>query len=162
MREEIHIRPVSGSDKDWIHKFIVKQWGADKIVLPDGIFIPSELKGFIAVKNGKPVGIVTYANVLSTCKIITLNAFEKHIGIGTLLLESVINVSKRDNLREISLFTTNDNVDGLRFYQKRGFIIKKVFIDQIVNARKIKPEISEIGEYGIPIRDDIELSLRLI
>jgi GNAT superfamily N-acetyltransferase len=157
----VKIRSKNGLDKKWIHKFVEKQWGADKIVLPNGIYIPSDLSGFIADKNGKPVGLVTYIYELSVCKIITLNVLEKHEGIGTLLLDSVIEISKRDDLKQIMLYTTNDNVDGLRFYQKRGFIISKVYLNQIINARKIKPEISMIGEYGIPIRDDIELSLNL-
>ncbi len=158
---EVHIRSITGSDKNWMHEFMIKEWGADKIVIPNGVYVPSELSGFVAQKNGKNVGIITYINVLSACKIITLNAFEKHEGIGSLLLKSVIEIARRDDLKEIIVVTTNDNVDGLRFYQKRGFVINNVFINQIVNSRKIKPEISTIGEYGIPIRDDIELCLDL-
>ena len=158
---DIKIREINSEDKAWVHDFMIKEWGADKIVIPNGVYIPSDLSGFIAEKEGKPVGIVTFVKEDLVCKIITLNAFEKHEGIGTKLLETVLEDANREDLKKIFVYTTNDNVDALRFYQKRGFVIQNVYIDQIVNSRKIKPEISTIGEYGIPIRDDFELRLDL-
>ena len=53
--------------------------------------------------------------------------------------------------------TTNDNLDALRFYQRRGFRIIAVRPGAVDESRRIKPSISAIGEYGIPIRDEIEL-----
>ena len=55
------------------------------------------------------------------------------------------------------VITTNDNLDALRFYQKRGYTITKVHTDALKGWRKQKPEIPETGFYDIPIRDEIEL-----
>jgi ribosomal protein S18 acetylase RimI-like enzyme len=57
--------------------------------------------------------------------------------------------------------TTNDNLSGLRFYQRRGFRIVAVRPDAVAASRRMKPGIPEVGEYGIPIRDEIELVLML-
>jgi hypothetical protein len=59
------------------------------------------------------------------------------------------------------LVTTNDNIDGLIFWQKVGFSLKKVYPNAISFSRKLKPEIPEIGNYGIPVRDEIELEFNL-
>jgi hypothetical protein len=54
--------------------------------------------------------------------------------------------------------TTNDNVDALRFYQRRGFRLRAVRPGAVDDARRtLKPEIPAVGEQGIPIRDEIEL-----
>ena len=60
------------------------------------------------------------------------------------------------------LITTNDNLNALRFWQKRGFHLIKIYpsaIDKV--SRKIKPQIPKMGADGIPIRDEIELEMKL-
>jgi hypothetical protein len=58
--------------------------------------------------------------------------------------------------------TTNDNVDALRFYQRRGFrlaALRTRAVDEL--RRRLKPTIPAVGEHGIPIRDEIELEIEL-
>jgi ribosomal protein S18 acetylase RimI-like enzyme len=55
------------------------------------------------------------------------------------------------------VITTNDNLDALRFYQRRGFRITKVHTDALKESRRLKSEIPETGLYEIPICDEIEL-----
>ena len=55
--------------------------------------------------------------------------------------------------------TTNDNVDALRFYQRRGFRIAEIRPGAVDRSRaSVKPSIPLLGEYGIPLRDEIDLS----
>ena len=86
-----------------------------------------------------------------------MNSIIKRKGIGTALVEKVEKIAKELNCKKIWLITTNDNIDALLFWQKRGFSIKAIYPNAISVSRKLKPEISEIGNYGIPIRDEIEL-----
>jgi len=53
------------------------------------------------------------------------------------------------------------HLNALRFWQKRGFKLLKVYPDAVANTRKLKPTIPIIGENGIPLRDEIELELQL-
>jgi hypothetical protein len=54
--------------------------------------------------------------------------------------------------------TTNDNVDALRFYQRRGFRLDALRPGAVDEARRArKSEIPAIGEHGIALRDEIEL-----
>ena len=59
------------------------------------------------------------------------------------------------------LITTNDNTHALRFYQKLGFELTALYCHAVDLSRKLKPSIPETGQDGIPIRDEIELQLRL-
>ncbi|WP_215909533.1 hypothetical protein [Streptacidiphilus fuscans] len=58
------------------------------------------------------------------------------------------------------LVTTNDNLDALRFYQRRGLRIVGVAPGAVDAARRFKPSIPVTGEYGIPLRDELTLELR--
>jgi hypothetical protein len=49
-------------------------------------------------------------------------------------------------------------VDALRFYQRRGFRLAALHPGAVDDSRtRLKPEIPELGDYGIPIRDELEL-----
>jgi hypothetical protein len=57
------------------------------------------------------------------------------------------------------LVTTNDNLNALRFYQKRGFVLVAVHRNALEVSRKLKPEIPLVGMDSIPLRDEIELEM---
>ena len=59
------------------------------------------------------------------------------------------------------MITTNDNLNALRFYQKRGFVLAALYPNALVQSRKLKPEIPETGIGGLPLRDEIELEMKL-
>jgi hypothetical protein len=58
--------------------------------------------------------------------------------------------------------TTNDNVDALRFYQRRGFRLAELHAGGVDKSRAtLKPDIPTTGEYGIPLRDELILEKEL-
>ena len=66
-----------------------------------------------------------------------------------------------EGCKRLWLVTSNDNTKALRFYQKRGFRLAALYSDALNEARKLKPENPVVGIDGIPLRDEIELELRL-
>jgi hypothetical protein len=50
---------------------------------------------------------------------------------------------------------------ALRFYQRRGLVLVAVHRNAIAQSRKLKPQIPELGQYDIPLRDEIELEFIL-
>ena len=62
-------------------------------------------------------------------------------------------------LKRIELITTNDNLNAMRFYQKRGFDMVKLYHNALEISRKLKPSIPEVGEFGIPLRHEIEFEM---
>ena len=60
------------------------------------------------------------------------------------------------------MVTTNDNLDALRFYQRRGFRLDRLRPGAVdVSRDTLKPEIPRTGEHGIPLRDEVELVMSL-
>ena len=57
--------------------------------------------------------------------------------------------------------TSNDNLDALRFYQRRGMRIVAVHRGAVDEAREVRPSIPLVGEHGIEIHDELELEMTL-
>jgi RimJ/RimL family protein N-acetyltransferase len=85
------------------------------------------------------------------------NSTLEGLGIGSKLISAVKQAAKQSGINRIWLITTNDNVDALRFYQKRGYRMTAIYPNAVNEARKQKPSIPLIGNYYIPIPDEIEL-----
>ncbi|MBD3297108.1 MAG: GNAT family N-acetyltransferase [candidate division Zixibacteria bacterium] len=159
--DRLSVHPIRDDDREWV-LHIVQRWGADFIVSRGRTIYPSRIDGFFATNNtGDRVGLVTFEIIGDQCEIVTLDAFIRFRGIGTQLLNAVVDHARDAGCRRVWLITTNDNVDALRFYQKRGFVLVAVHRGAIDESRRIKPSIARIGEYGIPIRDEVECELVL-
>ncbi len=92
------------------------------------------------------------------CEILTLHAAGQWHGAGTALIEAVEQLAVQHRCRRLWVITTNDNVDALRFYQRRGFCLVCVHRGAVDHSRaSLKLEISLVGNYGIPLRDELEL-----
>lgn len=156
------IRPVNDQDRDWVRGFITEQWGDSLVVAHGAIYYPHDLPGFIALQNHERVGLLTYRIVRDQCEIVSLNSTRSGLGIGTALIEAVKQTALQAGCQRLWLSTTNDNLNALRFYQKRGFRLVAVHRDALDRARQIKPSIPLIGHEGIPLCDEIELEMILV
>lgn len=157
-----NLRDVGGQDQEWIQNWIIFQWGAEIVIAHDTIYQPADLPGVVAVDtNGENIGLITYQIENNECELITLDSLREGMGVGSALIQAVIQRARSESCRRVWLVTTNDNLNAIRFYQKRGFHLVKIHRNSVTRARKRKPQIPEIGEFGIPIRDEIELELLL-
>jgi N-acetylglutamate synthase-like GNAT family acetyltransferase len=155
--QHIHIRLLEEADRKWVSQLIKEDWSSSRIVTRGRSYNVENLPGFIAVYKNEKVGLLTYNIENKECEIITLNSLIENIGIGTNLLKSLESFMQSKKVNRIWVITTNDNLDALRFYQKKGFQIKAIYIDAIKESRALKPEIPNLGFYDIEIRDEIEL-----
>lgn len=157
METKIKIRKINKKDKKWTAKFIRENWGSEKIVAHKQIFYPTNLPGFVAQSQDKILGLITYNIKGNNLEIITMDAVIQGKGIGTALLKAIERIARKLQCKKIWLITTNDNVNALRFYQIKGFTITAIHKNALKFSRKLKPEIPLVGDYGIPLRDEIEL-----
>ena len=157
----LEIRTISDSDRTLIAEFIAEHWGSSFSVSRGKVYHIVDLPGFICVQNGKIAGLITYHIVKKDCEIVTLNSEFENEGLGTQLINKVINAAKKHQCNRVWLITTNDNVNAIRFYQKRGFDWIGFYRDAMIESRKIKSEIPWYGNDGIPIRHEIEFEHRL-
>lgn len=121
----------------------------------------TKLSGFYIERDNSIIGLITFRILNNLCEIISLDSLNEHQGIGSRLLSQVVNTAIEHSCSAVTLITTNDNLNALQFYQKRGFALSKLYCNSLENSRKLKPEIPTIGENGIPLRDELELTLNL-
>lgn len=182
------IRPLEREDREWVAHFLDEHWRTTQVVSRGQAYYGHLLPGFVAERDqradretvdglgDKPerIGLLTYHLAGGACEILTLNSLEEGRGIGTALVEALRTLltqqekqkdrdkhNSEDILHRIWLVITNDNLNALRFWQKRGFELVAVHRNAIQAARRLKPQIPIIGQHGIPIRDEIELEYRL-
>ncbi len=112
--------------------------------------------------DGALAGVLTYVIGGEECEVLTLHAADRHRGTGTALIEAIETLARDAGCARLWLITTNDNVDALRFYQRRGFRLAKLHAGAVDDARaRLKPGIPRTGDHGIPLRDELELELRM-
>jgi GNAT superfamily N-acetyltransferase len=155
------IRPLTLADREWVSQFILEHWGSNKVVSRGVVYYPQDLPGFVALFENEKVGLVTYNITGANCEIVTINSIHPSSGVGTALIEAVKDAAMKSGCKRLWLITTNDNLNALRFYQKRGFVLFALHRNALEQSRTLKPGIPLIGNDGIPLRDEIELELIL-
>lgn len=110
--------------------------------------------------NPSPVGFLSYRLINKQIEILSLISEESGKGIGSILLEEIESIGRSNQYEALTLITTNDNLNALRFYQKRGFQIRALYPDAIPFSRTLKPEIP-MENNGIPINDELLLMKKL-
>ncbi len=159
---DLLIRPIEDGDRPMLAWLVAELWGSEIIAVHGSSLRPAELGGFIAERSRRIVGLLTYQLTGDEMEIVTLNALERRAGIGTLLIEAAADKARRFGCRQIRLTTTNDNVDALRFYQRRGFRLAELRPGALDRARQLKPQMPTVGDYGIPLHDEIDLTRSLL
>jgi ribosomal protein S18 acetylase RimI-like enzyme len=161
IRQVHDLRAIEPADRPGVEEFLRRQWGSDRMVCHGVLFYPATLAGFGAFDEGVLVGLATYEMRSDECEIVTLNSTRRGEGVGTKLVAAVVETARAKRLRRVCLITTNDNLNALRFYQKRGFVLSAVRLNAMEEYRRLKPEIPLLGQQGIPLRDELELELAL-
>ena len=154
-------RPLEDADRPAVAEFIEQKWQSKMVVARGKPYFPHEQDGFIEWRDGKIVGLLTLRCEGDEMELLTLNSTLEGAGIGSALMLMAIEKARQMNLSKVLLAATNDNLRVIGFYQRLGFRIVAVNVGAVDEARKIKPQIPETGESGIPIRDEIVLELKI-
>jgi ribosomal protein S18 acetylase RimI-like enzyme len=155
------IHRLTAADLPRLRQFWKERWDDEFCVAHGTVFHPENVSGFIALDGNDWIGLVTYTFPDTDCEIVSMDSLRENEGIGTALIEKVIEEARANQCRRVHLSTTNDNLRALGFYQKRGFQLCALRVNAMDETRKLKPEIPLIGENGIPLRDEIELEMLL-
>jgi GNAT superfamily N-acetyltransferase len=154
------IRPREAADQAAAREFLTRH-GSLRVARLGELLHPLDHPALVAVAaDGQLLSMLTYVpgQDWRQCEILTLHAGEQWRGAGTALTEAVGQLARRQGCARLWVITTNDNVDALRFYQRRGFCLVRVHRGAVDRSRAaLKPEIPPMGAYGIPLRDEIEL-----
>jgi GNAT superfamily N-acetyltransferase len=153
----LRIRDREQSDIPQVERFLAERHSARVArlgCLEDSLAHPA----LVAEQDGRVVGVLTYILDSESCEVLTLHSAERLRGVGTALLRALEEVAASAGCSRLWLITTNDNVDALRFYQRRGFRLAALHAGAVDDSRaRLKPEIPLTGEYGIDLRDELQL-----
>jgi len=153
------VRQAAGQDREWMKEVFEREWGADLIVAKKHCYTSAEVDGFLAEDAGKRIGLITFFRHGDEVEIVSLNSFEEKKGVGSAMIEAVVNWGRTHGARKVTVITSNDNLFVLGFYQRRDFHLVHVYPDAITETRKrYKPGIPLIGDNKIPLRDEIEFA----
>lgn len=155
------VRPAESSDRGRIAEILVARWSSTTIVSRGRLHRADQLPAFVAELGAQLVGLATYEVVADQAELVSLDALPSGQGIGSALLAAVAESARRARCRRLWLVTTNDNLDALRFYQRRGLRLAALHPEAISESRRLKPEIGSVGNYGIELTDELELVLPL-
>jgi GNAT superfamily N-acetyltransferase len=122
-----------------------------------------DFPALVSEDDGAVTGVLTYVPKAQRWEVLTLHVARRWTGVGTALIRSLEVLAGEQDCGCLFLITTNDNVDALRFYQRRGFRLRSLHPGAVEKSRrKLKPEIPKLGDYGIPLRDEIELEKSIV
>jgi len=151
--DKITVREIHPADRAWMVALAVRTVGAEIVVSRGRAHLRGGAAGLRrgAERRARRRGAVPFRwRRMRTRHIDTLR---QHCGVGTALLQAVIGAAGN---RRLWLITTNDNLDAMRFYQRRGF----------VSPRSIPTPSSKVGAFNrrfrawgisaFPIRDELE------
>jgi ribosomal protein S18 acetylase RimI-like enzyme len=157
----MNIRRLTPDDLPRLRQFWAEHWGGEIMITRGRIYHPEQLEGYVIEAGDEWVGLLTYVIENDELEVTSLDSLREGQGLGTLLLNEAVEQARSSNCKRIFLITTNDNLNALGFYQKRGFKLAAVYAGAINESRKLKPSISLIGMNNIPLRDEIELEMIL-
>jgi ribosomal protein S18 acetylase RimI-like enzyme len=116
----------------------------------------------VAERDGVPVGVLAFRPDGDRVELAAVVASEPGQGIGSALVAAFLVAARERGHRSAWVVTTNDNLDALRLYQRRGFRLAELRPGAVDEARRrLKPSIGRIADNGIPIRDELELTIDL-
>jgi len=161
--DSIEVRPARPEDVPFIKDLMIEQFSAPVVAAHGELIDVTTLPGLIAWSGDTPVGLLTYRadpRPELGWEVVSLGSVVSGRGAGSALIEAVKQLAQAAEAKRLWVITTNNNINGLRFYQRRGFDLVRVHRDAVTRARALKPSMPTHVD-GIAMRHEIELEMVL-
>ena len=155
------LRRLTQDDLPRLRQFWIEHWGGEEMISRGTIYRPEQLEGFVVEDGEEWVGLLTFVLKADECEVMSLDSLREGQGIGSKLIDQITDEARTQGCKRLFLITTNDNLNALGFYQKRGFEIVAIHRGAVNESLKRKPSIPLVGYNNIPLRDEIELEMPL-
>ena len=160
------IRAATPGDRPAIARLAEYFWGEVEVACFDRSYQVDGLPAFVACAPAEPgadgdeiAGVVSYAREGDAVNLVLLNVLPQWQGrgAGRDLIAAVVEAARADNAARVVVATTNDDLPALDLYQRLGFTITGVCVGRLLAHHGG----SEPGFAGIPVRDEIQMELRI-
>jgi ribosomal protein S18 acetylase RimI-like enzyme len=158
-RPPLTVRPAAPDDRPQIAALAEYFWDSPEIVRFDRPHRLDTLPAYVACDADRIVGLAVYTREDDALSIVALDVLPQWQGRGaaTGLLTEAIHEARSQGVGRIAIAVTNDNLPALGLYQRFGFVITRVLAGRLAGS----PDDAKAGFDSIPIRDEIQLELRL-
>jgi ribosomal protein S18 acetylase RimI-like enzyme len=157
--DHVDVRQATARDHHTIVDIFTRLRGTTIVVGHGVTYDMSALPALLAYRGDRVAGLLTYVIGPDGLEVVTIDAVVRRSGVGSALLGAATDLAVENGAVRLWLITTNDNLDALRFYQRRGMRIVAVAPGAVDQSRRIKP-IPLVGDYDIEIHDEITLEMR--
>ncbi|MGW5369303.1 GNAT family N-acetyltransferase [Streptomyces sp. NPDC004009] len=155
------IKRIATSDWPVLLPLLTERWGAPFIIKHHTRFQLDGVSGLMAIRDDAVLGLLTWVDSGSEAELLTLDALTRRLGVGGSLLDAFMEDARPAGFRRVLATVTNDQLTGMKLLQRRGFRIDTVRRGAVDAARKVKPQIPDVGEAGIAVHDELDLSIDL-
>lgn len=114
------LQKIDEKNRDNVNQILWEEWRCPPSISRGKIIDTTILPGFLFIENEVIKGVITYNIENEECEIVTLNSFEENKGIGTALINEILDNAQKNECKRLWLITTNDDINAIRFYQKKG------------------------------------------
>jgi ribosomal protein S18 acetylase RimI-like enzyme len=158
-RPPLTIRPATLDDHSRIAALMEYFWNGVEVVRCGHAHRVDALQAYVACDEDKIVGAACYTRADDALTLVVFNVLPQWQGRGvaTDLITAVIQEARAQGAERIIAAVANDDLPGLGLYQRLGFVIMGVLVGRLARPRGDV----ERGFDGIPVRDEIQLELRL-
>lgn len=157
----MRVRAATAADRAWIAA-LLESFGWDVVALRGELFRALDHPMLVAESDGGPEGLLTYILRDGECEILTLQALRQWAGVGSALVAAVRALAENRAVGDCT--SSPRTTTSTRCASTSGEASASRPSGQarsMESRRRLKPTIPEVGEHGIPIRDEIELEITL-
>jgi citrate lyase synthetase len=149
------------TDRALLEDMLRLRWSEETVFIRGDILRAAEVEGLGAYFEDRLQGVATWRIQGRILQLITINNISDRRGVSLALLEGMMALGRQKGMPILRAYLTNDNTEGMRFFQLRGFRIVAIFPGYVDIMRQLKPSLPLKGMHGIPMRDGIELEIEL-
>jgi ribosomal protein S18 acetylase RimI-like enzyme len=158
-RPPLTIRPATPADRPRIAELAETFWGEVEVECFDRSYQVDALPATVACDGDEIVGVLSYACEGDAVNLVTLSVLPRWQGRGAArgLIAAVTEAARAEGAVRLIVATTNDDLPALGLYQRLGFVITGVLVGRLLEHHgEVEP-----GFGGIPVRDEVQMELRL-
>lgn len=152
---------ITEKNRNLVNSFLIEHWYSTSMIMRGKKYDLAVADGIAAFDEGTITGLITYMITDNLCEITSLDSLRERQGTGTALVNKVIEIARDRNCVKVVLITTNDNINAIGFYQKRGFDLAHLYHNALDISRTLKPQIPLIGDNNIPLKHELEFEMLL-
>jgi ribosomal protein S18 acetylase RimI-like enzyme len=155
----VFVREATNPERAAARLLFERDFGRTHIVAFGEMMDIDQMPALVALMTNELAGALAYrvhGDALHMVALATDPMWQRS-GVGGHLVAEAELLARRLGLVRLVVATTNDNLPGLFFYQRRGYRLTDLIVNSVVTHTK--REVPGFG--GIPVRDEVRLEKKI-